>query len=133
MTILHQHFIEVKLRIFYIIFSTILTFLICYNSQIEIIYILSKPFLDLEQTFIFLKLTEAFYTLLKICTILTLLIIIPFFSYHVWCFFLPSFYKFERTSRNFFFFSFVFYLVQKFCSLILLFYLEFVIFCWVLK
>lgn len=100
---IHYHFIEMKLRLFYLFLSTICTFLLCYNFQIEIVYIISKPFIELQQTFIFLELTEAFYTLIKICTILTLLFLIPLISYHIWVFFIPSFYKIERNRINFFF------------------------------
>lgn len=101
---IHYHLIEIKLRLFYLFLSTICTFLLGYNFQIEIVYIISKPFIELQQTFIFLQLTEAFYTLIKISTFLTILFIIPLFFYHVWSFFIPSFYNLERGKIIFFFF-----------------------------
>ena len=100
---IHYHFIEIKLRFFYLFLSTMCTFLLCYNFQIEIVYIISKPFIELQQTFIFLELTEAFYTLIKICTILTLLFLTPLLFYHIWVFFVPSFYQIERNKIKFFF------------------------------
>jgi sec-independent protein translocase protein TatC len=60
-----------------------------------------KPFMELQQTFIFLELTEAFYTLLRISTITTLFVILPFMIYHIWSFFIPSFYKSEREHMFF--------------------------------
>lgn len=104
---IHHHFFEIKLRFFYLILSTLCTFFIFYHYQIEIVYIIGKPFLELQQTFIFLELTEAFYTLLRISAILTILMVIPFIVYHFWSFFIPSFYKFERKLLNFFVFLFL--------------------------
>jgi len=78
-----------------------------YNYQIEIVYLIGKPFIELQQTFVFLELTEAFYTLLRISAIFTLVLIFPFFIYHFWSFFIPSFYKFERNKINFFVILFI--------------------------
>ena len=108
---IQYHLLEIKLRFFYLIFSLLSTFLVCYNYKIEIVYIIGKPFFELQQTFIFLELTEAFYTLLRISTILTLLIILPFIFYHIWGFFIPSFYEFERNKINYFFLLIFFLLV----------------------
>ena len=95
-----------KSRIIYLIFSTFCTFFILYYYKIEIVYLIGKPFVELQQTFIFLDLTEAFYTLLKISAILTFLLLIPYFMYHLWGFFIPSSYQLERNNLNFFFFLF---------------------------
>lgn len=106
---LHHHLLEMKSRVFYLSLSTLCTFLLFYNYQLEIVYILGKPFIESQQTFIFLELTEAFYTLLRISASLTLLLMIPFFVYHLWSFFIPSFYQFQRNKMSFFvilFFSF---------------------------
>lgn len=110
---IHYHLLELKWRLFYLIFSAICTFIMCYNYQIEIVYVIGKPFLELQQTFIFLELTEAFYTLLKISTILTGLVLIPLCVYQIWSFFIPSFYEIERTSINLFFLLFLFFFVNE--------------------
>lgn len=104
---INHHLFEIKSRLFYLIFSTLCTFLILYHFKIEIVYIIGKPFVELQQTFIFLELTEAFYTLLKVSTILTFLLLVPFFFYHFWSFFIPSFYQMERSRVNFIFSLFV--------------------------
>lgn len=127
---LHYHLLEIKLRCFYLILSWICTFVISYNCQIEIIYLIGKPFIELQQTFIFLDLTEAFYTLLRISTILTCGVILPFFVYEIWSFFVPSLYEIERKKMNSFFLLFVsllvceilfayFFLLPKICHFLL--------------
>lgn len=130
MTNIHYHLLEIKLRFFYFILSMICTFAISYNCQIEIVYIIGKPFIELQQTFIFLELTEALYTLLKISTILTLLVICPFLLYHIWSFFIPSFYRTERNKINSFCLFFIclliceilfayFFLLPKICHFLI--------------
>lgn len=104
---IQYHLFEIKLRCFYLILSAIITFLICYNYQLEIVYIIGRPFIQLNQTFIFLELTEAFYTLIKISTLLTGVVIIPLIMYHFWCFFVPSLYLIERKVVNFWFVLFL--------------------------
>lgn len=116
---IHYHLLEIKLRFFYLTLSTLCTFFLFYSYQIEIVYIIGKPFIELHQTFIFLELTEAFYTLLKISTIFTLIILIPFFFYHFWGFFIPSFYQSERKKINFFLFFFLFFFV---CEILLIYF-----------
>lgn len=130
MTNLHYHLLEIKSRFCYLIFSTFCTFFLFYNYQIEIVYIMGKPFIELQQTFVFLELTEAFYTLLRISAIFTLLLMVPFFVYHFWSFFIPSFYQFQRNKINFFvilffclficeiFFTYLF-LLPKICNFLL--------------
>ena len=98
MTHLKSHLVEIKLRTLYLFFSLICTFFVSYTHSVEMVYVLGKPFMKFEQTFIFLELTEAFYTFLRISAISTFLLMIPFFFYHVWVFFLPSFYQAERVS-----------------------------------
>lgn len=104
---IQYHLFEIKLRCFYLILSVIITFLICYNYQLEIVYIFGRPFIQLNQTFIFLELTEAFYTLIKISTLLTGVVILPFLMYQFWCFFVPSLYQIERKVINFWFVLFL--------------------------
>lgn len=113
MTNIHYHLFEIKSRFFYLMFSTFCTFLIFYHFQIEIVYLIGKPFIELQQTFIFLELTEAFYTLLKISGVFTILLEIPFFLYHFWSFFIPSFYQFERKKVNFFSVFFISFFISE--------------------
>lgn len=100
-TYLHSFFHEMRLRSYYVLFSTFSTFFISYSFHLEILYIIGKPFLEFQHRFVFLELTEAFYTLLRISTSLTFLLIFPLLVYHFWSFFVPSLYQLERekTSR----------------------------------
>lgn len=130
MTPLHYHLVEIKWRFFYLIFSSIFTFFLCYNSQVEIVYVIGKPFLEFQQKFIFLELTEAFYTLLKISLIFTIIVSIPLGLYHIWSFLIPSSYKSERKTLTWvfvlIFFLFVneilfpyFFILPKICHFLL--------------
>jgi sec-independent protein translocase protein TatC len=109
-----HHLFELKLRGVYLILSAITTFLICWNYKLEIVYIFGRPFIQLHQTFIFLELTEAFYTLVKISFILTLFLLLPYTLYHFWCFFIPSFYQIERSRVNFISRAFLLIILSEF-------------------
>ena len=100
MTNLHSYFYEMRLRSYYVLFSTFSTFFICYSFQLEILYIIGKPFLEFQHTFVFLELTEAFYTLLRISISLTFFLICPLLLYNFWSFFVPSLYKMEREKTT---------------------------------
>lgn len=91
------HFLEIRLRFFYLLLSLILTMITSYYYQYDILYIIGRPFLDLDHKFILIDLTEALYTILRICGVLSFLIVMPFFVYHIWSFYIPSRYQFERN------------------------------------
>ena len=127
---LSSHFLEIRLRVFYLLLSLILTIITSYYYQFEILYIIGRPFLELDHKFVLIDLTEALYTILRICGIISLLIILPFFIYHLWCFYIPSRYQFERKTINkfsiiFFFLLFVellmlyFVIFPKICEFLL--------------
>lgn len=127
---IHYHLLEIKSRFFYLMFSSFCTFFIFYNFQLEIVYLIGKPFIELQQTFVFLELTEALYTLLKICIIFTILLEIPFFIYHFWSFLTPSLYRYQRKKINFFTIFFInfflfeigliyFFLLPKICQFLI--------------
>lgn len=116
---LSYHFLEIRLRVLYLLLSLILTIMMSYYYQFEIIYIIGRPFLELDHKFILIDLTEAFYTILRVCGTISFLLIIPFFMYHFWSFYIPSRYNFERKSINkftivFFFMIFVELLILYF-------------------
>ena len=100
MTPLQSYFYELKVRGSYVLFSSFLTFFICYGFQLEILYVIGKPFLQFGHTFVFLELTEALYTMFRISTSLTFVSIVPLFLYHSWSFVVPSLYKMEREKTT---------------------------------
>lgn len=109
MTNFQHHLTEIKYRCLYLFFSALLTFCMCSSSQLELFYLIGKPFLEVQQTFVFLDLTEAFYTVLRLALVFTLVLWIPFFFYQVWSFLIPSFYKFQRKRINSFCIFFFFF------------------------
>lgn len=97
---LFSHIIEIKSRSFYIFLSFLMTLITCYSYQMEIVYLIGRPFIELNQKFIFIDPTEAFYTIIEISFIISLLCLFPYIIYQVWCFFLPSCYNYERILLN---------------------------------
>jgi sec-independent protein translocase protein TatC len=79
-----------------------------------------KPFVESQQTFVFLELTEGFYTLIRISTLISFIVIIPFFIYHFWSFWISSFYKTQRIKLNFIIFFILFLLI---CEILLIYFL----------
>lgn len=123
---LSYHFREIRLRFFYIVFSLILTLITSYYYQLEILYIIGRPFLNMDHKFILIDLTEAFSTLLRICGIFSFFIIIPFSLYHLWSFYIPSRYNFERKTLTLFSLLFFLFLLLE---ILLLYFLIFPLVC----
>jgi sec-independent protein translocase protein TatC len=86
---------ESRVRLSYLLWSFVLTFFLSSIYQKEIVYCVGRPFLQFHHPFIFLDLSEALYTVVHLCVASTFLLWMPFLIYHVWCFFLPSFYLCE--------------------------------------
>ncbi len=106
------YFTEIRYRFGYLICSFLITFFACYFYSLQLIYLFARPFLHskhnlflFDKGFIFTNLTEAFHTTLKICFFWSFLFIIPVLFYQFWCFFAPSWYKFERENVRFYIFS----------------------------
>ena len=97
----YHHYLEFKLRFKYSIFSFILSFFICYYYYPCIIYFYAKPFLKYEHNFIFIDITEAFYTSIQISFFSSLYLILPLIIYQFWCFFIPSEFTKKRKKYNF--------------------------------
>ena len=95
MNALSDFFLESRLRFFYCLWCFLFTFFWSYLYQIELLYCVGRPFLELHHKFIFIDLTEAFYTVLRVCVSLSLVLCAPFVVYQMWSFFLPSFYQCE--------------------------------------
>lgn len=119
---IYYHIAEIKLRFIYCVFSFILTILVSYLFQYELLYLITRPFLELQQKFIFVELTEALYTIIRVCFFTSLILIIPFIMYQFWSFFIPSCYFSERTSiNNFLFFFFILLILEILCVYFLIF------------
>lgn len=87
---------EIRLRVFYIFFALICSFLMAYAYKYEFFYILSKPILAFQKNFIFFNFTEGLSIIISIVSIVSFFIIIPLIIYHFWGFNASSWYNFER-------------------------------------
>lgn len=121
-----RHFLEIRLRFFYLLFSLILTGALCYYYQFELVYLIGRPLYELDHKFIVIDLTEAFYTVLRICGLISLLLILPLLLYHFLCFYIPSRYKFESFPIIKWSFLFLFLLGLE---LVILYFLVFPLIC----
>lgn len=111
------HFLEIRLRVFYLLVSLILTLLTSYYYQMEFLYLIGRPFLYLNHKFILIDLTEALYTIIRLSIIVSVFFIVPFGIYNFWCFYIPGRYIFERKIINLVVFIFFFFLFLEILSL----------------
>jgi len=108
-----HHILEAKYRLVYIGLASILSFLVSYLYRIELVYLISKPFLDFHRKFIFLDLTEALYTMIYISAAISFIVVLPFVIYQFWAFFIPSTYSGERARfKKFLWIFFVVFLFE---------------------
>ena len=109
-TVIGNHFIELRYRLFYLSITSSFAFLTCYFYSLEFLYLFLRPCSAhissiYEKSFIFTEPAEAFYTTMKICFIISLFIMLPFILYQFWCFIAPSWYIYENLLyKNYIFF-----------------------------
>ncbi len=116
------YFSEIKIRLIYIGIAWIAAFLMSYFYKSELIYLISRPFLQFHNKFIFLDLTEAFYITLNVCILASSLCLFPYCLYQLWSFFIPSRYIFERKIiKQIGFFFILLFFVQIFLIYTLIF------------
>ena len=90
-------FSEIKYRIFYIIISLLITFIVSYLYKEQLIYLLTHYLLYnmASHRFIFTKLTQILLTYIKFSIILSFFINVPFILLHALYFFIAALYKHE--------------------------------------
>lgn len=90
---------EAKMRILWMIFCFFITSATCYWFSQELFFALSTPFLKISKTsfFICTQITESLNTYIIISIILGFFFCIPYILYQIWCFFIPSYNKIQRT------------------------------------
>nr|QHD46957.1 tatC [Anthoceros agrestis] len=106
---------EVRIRFFWILICFSLTWFTCYWFSEECIFLLAKSFLTLPYSdlfFICTELTEALSTYVTTSLILCFYFFLPFLSYQIWCFLIPSCYEERRKEykKLFYFSGFCFFL-----------------------
>lgn len=109
-----KHITEVKYRFWYLSFSFFCTFLTCYYYQIEFLYLLIKPFLELNHTFLSTDVTEILTSLISLCFLISCILILPVFVYHFWCYIKPGRYEWEIQNHTKFSLFFLFLLCCEF-------------------
>lgn len=95
MITLYSHFIELRYRLFYLLFSFCITFLVSYNNSFDLFFLILQPFV-VSNNFIFINVAEAFSTTISISILISIHFILPFFIYHSWSFFIPGCFFHER-------------------------------------
>lgn len=99
--ILFNHLEEIRYRLFYILVSFALNLINFYWFLGEITYLTIKPLTSNNsniQQLIYTDMSEAFFASIKISIFFTLIIIIPIILYHLYFFFLPGMYVYERKN-----------------------------------
>lgn len=96
---LTQHLEELRKRIVYIFICLLIVFIGVYSQGKELMNILMQPvlkFMPENSTMAFLKLTEGFFTELKLSFLAAVAISMPFLLYQIWKFVAPGLYAHER-------------------------------------
>ena len=113
------YFMDIRCRFFYLFLSFFLTFLTSYYCSMELIFLYVKPFLKYQRPFIFTELTEGLYITLNICTITSFFLSLPIICYTIWCFFIPSWFSYERRRYTLFF---LLWIIFFFLSIVTIYY-----------
>lgn len=95
-----EHFLELKTRIFRILFAFIICFIICYYFSNNISNILLEPLAKLSEDntrkVIYTGLTEAFFTYIKLAAFFSFLLIMPIIALESYLFIKPGLYNNEK-------------------------------------
>lgn len=118
-TNININYIELKLRIFYSIYSLLTIFIICFSYRVEIFYLISSFFLTFKEGFIYTGLLDPIIVYIKLSVLFSFFIFFPFFIYLIGTFFFKSFFNFYLTYFIIYFLSlyivgaFVFIFISK--------------------
>jgi len=100
-----DHFLELKSRLGRVIFTFIITFIICYYYKDSIYNLLLQPLADLDigynRKVIYTGLTEAFFTYLKLAAFGASMITIPVLAVQIYFFLKPGLYENEKLIAAF--------------------------------
>lgn len=109
--------IELKLRTFYVIYSLLISFIVCFYYKIELFFFISNYFLLFEDGFIYTGLLDPLIIYLKLAFLFSFLFNIPILIYIYTFFFFRSLYSFYLS--YFFFYLIIIYLISAFLFLLL--------------
>lgn len=93
------NFYELKLRVFYILFTFLITFITCYFYCDNILYLLTNSIFKYmkSQRFIYTNLIEMFYINIKISLIIAIICLIFILIIHFYLYFFNALYKYEQN------------------------------------
>lgn len=97
---IYKHYNELRYRITYLIISLSFALITSYNYRLELLYLLSRPFLQLNQILQSTDVSEALSSIIKLCILSSLIVCFFYFLYQYWSFLVPSQYKFERIKTS---------------------------------
>jgi sec-independent protein translocase protein TatC len=100
-----NHIKELKYRLTYVLFSTILTFFIAYSYSLELFYFFAKPLINLkvnnfEYSLIYTDITEAFFTYLNLSLYISFTFSFLFLIHQLIYFLIPGLYHKEFLFIN---------------------------------
>ena len=115
------HLQDLKIKLYFILISFILTFFINFIFRIELFYFLGQVFIQFQKNIIFTKLSTGFWVYFQLATWSTLFFLTPLVLYFSFLFLLKGFFQYES------FFCFVFlFLFFCFYSYIIIFNLHYI-------
>jgi sec-independent protein translocase protein TatC len=96
---INQHFMEIKIRLYYLLLTFILTFSSSYFLALEIVGVLARPLQEADGGegfhFIFTEITQAFLTYIQVSLLVSFYALWFLFFYQLGCFLKPGFYFYE--------------------------------------
>lgn len=92
-SIMNEYLVEIRYRVYYIIISFIFNFFCIYVYKEKCVLLLSN---SIGVSFIYTNITEAFFSYLWMCFYGSLYFTTPILIYHIWRFFLPGFFLYEK-------------------------------------
>ena len=101
--------IELKFRSIYVIYSLLITFVVCFYFKIELFFFISNYFLDYENGFIYTGLLDPLIIYLKLSFLFAIILSFPVLIYIYTFFFLRSLYSYY-LSYFFIFFNIIYFI-----------------------
>ena len=111
----NYHWQDIKIKLYFILISFILTFFINFIFRIELFYFLGQVFIQFNKNIIFTKLSTGFWVYFKLAMWSSLFFLIPLILYFIFLFLLKGFFQYESI----FYFSFIFFIFSIYYFIIL--------------
>nr|YP_007890642.1 Sec-independent protein translocase component TatC [Jakoba bahamiensis]AGH24136.1 Sec-independent protein translocase component TatC [Jakoba bahamiensis] len=110
-SILNQFSTELRFRFYYILLSFVFSTICAYMYKESLIQVLS---IIVVSHFIYTTLSEAFFSYVHLSFQIGFVITSPLFFFHIWKFFVPGMYLYEKRVLRFFILFFFFLMILSF-------------------